>query len=167
MREVARHLYLKVLIWGPGEPGENSDDNAKAGYEKRCKIRETLKENFPNATVEFSEDLIEPDSIDGPLDQEARHARIAHLVIILDISRGADLELDYFSKYPWFREKVWLLVPQKYLDSPGLADEVYKLIPERQRQGFTSEEFDRSDVAKVMSVKIVAHVAMDKLLKGY
>jgi hypothetical protein len=165
----ARQQRLNVLIWGPGDPGESGTPNSKKSYDKRCLIRKELRENFPRAEVKFSEELKEElketITIRGTIPQETVHAASADLVIILDISRGADLELDHFAKYSWFRKKVWLLVPQKYLDTAGLVAEVFNLIPKGQRQGFTDEQFERCDVAKQMSVDIVMTVAALKLLE--
>jgi hypothetical protein len=164
--DLARQQRLNVLIWGPGDPGESGDPDAKKGYAKRCLIRKELRENFPRAEIKFSEELKETITIRGTIPQETVHAASADLVIILDISRGADLELDHFTKYSWFRKKVWLFVPQEYLDSAGLVAEVFKLIPKDQRQGFTTEEFERCDVAKRMSVDVVTTVATLKLLEA-
>lgn len=161
--EGLRKKRLRLLIWGPGDPGKDGTAKAKANYEKRCLIRQTLKEKFPRSDVAFSEDLRTLELI-GQLKQEAVHAKAAHAIIILALSRGADLELDHFVlNYKWFREKVWLLVPQEYLAKGSLVeDEVFKLIPQGQIQGFTAEEFDRSDVAKRMSVAIATTVAFNK-----
>jgi hypothetical protein len=163
---LARQQRLKVLIWGPGDPGERDDPVAQKGYAKRRHIRGELKKNFPRSQVTFSEELEKSEVIIGTLTQEAIQAKIADLVIILDISRGADLELDYFTKYSWFRQKVWLLVPKEYVNTTGIIAEVFKLIPKDQMHGFTAEEFDRCDVAKIMSVNIVTTVAALKLLEA-
>jgi len=151
---------LDVLIWGPGDPEENDDDaEAKKAYEKRCLMRATLREKYPRARVRFSEEIKKRNPEMSQLDQETFDAKFADLVIILDIGRGADLELDHFTKFSWFRTKVYLFVPQKYLDAPGLADEVYKLIPEKQRKGYSPEEYERCDVAKVRTLDIMEIVA--------
>lgn len=162
--DVACYQRLNVLIWGPGDPGENGDPEAKKAYEKRCLIRTVLLEKYPRSKVRFSEEIKKRNPEMSQLDQETFDAKFADLVIILDISPGAHLELNHFTKYSWFRTKVCLFVPQKYLDTPGLADEVYKLIPEKQRKGFSPEEYERSDVAKVMAVNIVEIVAGLKLI---
>src|SRR6266576_329176 len=160
---LARYQSLAVLIWGPGDPGENGDDEARQRYAKRCLIREVLREHFPRSTIRFSEEIKKRNSFTTQLDQERNDAYNADAVIILGMSRGTDLELDHLIVHSWFRKKVWLLIPQQRLASPGLADEVYKLIPENQRSGFTPEEYERSDVAKVMSVNALDAVANTKL----
>lgn len=161
-RSLARYQSLVVLIWGPGDPGENGTDEEKQRYAKRCLIREVLKEHFPRSTIFFSEEIKKKNPLTTQLDQERTEAFNADLVIILAMSHGSNLELVHFIKHSWFRKKAWLLIPQQYLVSPGLADEVYKLIPENQRSGFTPEEYERSDVAKVMSVNALDVVANRK-----
>jgi hypothetical protein len=165
----ARQVELRVLIWGPGDPGEGGSPEAKDGYEKRCLIRKELREKFPQSQFEFSED-IHIRRIIGSVRREAVHAASAHLVIILDINcgaRGVHLEIDHFTQYPWFRSKVWLLIPKEYLDTKGLVADVYKLIPDDQIQGYTPDQFKLCHVAKEMSVGIVETVATEKYLNHF
>ena len=163
MDDKLRRKKLRLLIWGPGDPGNDGTPQAKKNYEKRCLIRTTLKEEFPRSDVVFSEDIITLKLI-GTLKEEVVHAKAAHAVIVLDISRGSHLEIDHFVlRYEWFRKKVWLLVPQEFLTKGSLVeDAVYSLIPQDHIQGYTLEEFDRCDVAKQMSVRIATTVAFDK-----
>ena len=147
-----------VLIWGPGKN--------QAGYDKRCMIRDVLRNLFPRSKFDFSEDIQIPEII-GTLPKQAVQAKIAKLIIILDISRGAHFEINHFTKYSWFLSKAWVLVPQEdlnRLDEGGFAWQALRLIPRQQIKGFTAEELARSDVAKVMSVDIVTTVAVMELI---
>lgn len=161
--DLARQQELTVLVWGPGDPGKSGSPEAIEAYEKRCLIRQVLRDKFPRSEIDFSENRPNEEIL-GQLEKQLVDASNADAVIILDMSRGAHLELDFFTRYPWFREKVWLLVKREYLGTTGLVAEVFKLIPQNQIQGFTDEEFKRSDVAKIMSVKAVTTVAVRKLL---
>lgn len=153
---------LLMLIWGPGDPGEGGSPEAKDGYKKRCQIREALRENFCNAEVEFSEDL-ETCDIEDLLLREAVQAKISDAVIILPISHGAYFELYYYStKYPWFHEKAWVLAPQTYLNTTGIAGELLKLLP--KKFGYTAEQFERCDTTKI-AVGIAKAVATQKKLQ--
>lgn len=153
---------LLMLIWGPGDPGEGGSSEAREGYKKRCVIRDALRANFPNAEVEFSEDL-ETSTLTDLLLREAVQAKISDAVIILPISHGAYFELYYYStKYKWFPEKVWLLAPQEYLDTAGIAGELLKEI--KKKYGYTPEQFE--DYTRKMSVDIGTAVATAKRLQS-
>lgn len=153
---------LLMLIWGPGDPGEGGSPEAKEGYKKRCLIRDALRANFPNAEVEFSEDL-ETGGIEDLLLREAVQAKISDAVIILPISHGAYFELYYYStKYKWFHDKAWVLAPQEYLNTTGIAGELLKRLP--RKFGYTAEQFERCDTTK-MSLEIATAVATEKKLQ--
>lgn len=157
----AREQELLMLIWGPGDPGEAGSPEATEGYKKRCQIRRALQENFPRSEIKFSEEL-DIDETMGLLRGEAVQAKIFDAVIILPISHGSYFELYYYSgKYSWFREKVWVLAPEEYLDTKSIAAEVLKLFP--NKVSYTVEEFKRCDTTK-KSVNIATAVAVDKLL---
>jgi hypothetical protein len=160
-----------ILVWGPGNPGADATAERKLAYEKRVKIKKVLKKEFHRAEVHFSEDLEMlriADGIHGQLSKEALQAFVADLILILDISRGADLELDHFiSTYSWFRNKVHVFLPNQYLPPRGLVSEVFGLLSKDQLEGFSEEEFERCDVAKVKAVKVALSAAMSLYLHKF
>lgn len=160
----ARLQALSVLIWGPGKPGKGASDAAKKGYKKKKLMRRTLRKYLPNAEVEFSENL-DNEGILDPFVAEGIDAQGTDLVIILDISPGANLERTYYTQYDWFRSRAWILVPQEYVNTRGLVGKIYGRIPRHQVQGFTAEEFDRCDVATKLSLRVAKTVAAKKLLE--
>lgn len=102
----------------------------------------------------------------GQLRIEALQAKIADLVLMLDLSRGADLELDHFvPTYPWFRAKVHVFLPAKYVSTKGLVADVFKYIPQDQIEGFSDKEFNRCDVATTKAVRVALSVAMDSYMR--
>lgn len=52
----AHYEAIKILVWGPGNPGQKASATKRRAYEKRLEIRKVLKEQFPRADVQFSED---------------------------------------------------------------------------------------------------------------
>src|SRR5437660_9209352 len=132
IRRDSKFEPITILVWGPGDPGAGAAADKRKSYNKRLQIKDVLRKEFPRASVFFSEDpeMIEiGEGIVGQLRIEALQAKISDLVLMLDISRGADLELDHFvPTYPWFREKVYLLLPEKYVSTAGLVADVLKYI---------------------------------------
>lgn len=162
---------LRVLIWGPGNPGEHAPENRVLAWKKRCLIRKVLRSVFPCSDIKFSEEIDTPKGDLDLLVRETAHAAKADVVIILDMSPGANVERDYFiPRYNWFRQKVFLLVPKQKDGDPRPSDEsgprgdIYRAIPDRQIKIFTKKQFDDSDVAKKISVDIVTTVALLKRL---
>lgn len=169
IKEDAKNSALKILVWGPGNPGPSAEKNKKAAYEKRKQIKDVLRKEFPRSEVYFSEDkemkAISGDMI-GQLEKEALQSAVADVIIMLDVGRGVDLELDHFVlTYPWFRDKVIVFLPAEYVSSKGLVSEVFKYINTNQVEGFTKAEFDRCDVAKIKAVKAVQSIAIILLLR--
>ena len=164
IRERARYEAINILVWGPGDPGPDAPQERRLAYAKRIQIRDVLRKEFPLAEVHFSEDpemIRIADGIYGQLRKEALQASISHLILMLDISRGVDLELDYFvPKYPWFRDKVFVFLPEQYVASQGLVAEVFDYLKEEQIQGFSQEEFDSCHVATVKAVNVAHTVAL-------
>jgi hypothetical protein len=168
LRESARQAKLRVLIWGPGDPGPSAAPEAKQRYEKRLKMRKAVESTFPRAEVRFSEDpplLALTATIPGLLRKEAVHAKLAHVVLMLDISRGADLELDHFvPTYPWFRDKVYVFLPEAYVGTTGLVSDVFKYLRPDQLLGYTAAEYGACSVATIKAIEIVDAVAISHLL---
>lgn len=165
----AKYEPITILVWGPGNPGARASAERRKAYAKRVQIKEVLKKEFPRASVHFSEDteMIElGEGIRGQLRVEALQAKVADLVLMLDISRGADLELDHFvPTYPWFRDKVHVFLPEKYISGKGLVSEVLNYIPRDQVEGFSDKEFKVCEVATVKAVRAALAVALDSYLK--
>lgn len=160
----ARLEPIKVLVWGPGDPGPTAPPEIKKAYQKRIQIKDELKKAFPRAEVFFSED---PEMLEisktfrGHLRKEAFQAKIADLVLMLDISRGADLELDYFvPKYSWFRDKVYVFLPERYVPPKGLVKEVFDYLLPYQVEGFTDHEFEHCSLATEKAVAIAEGIAL-------
>jgi len=84
---------------------------------------------------------------------------------MLDISRGADLELDHFvPTYPWFRDKVYVFLPEAYVGTTGLVSDVLKYLRPDQLLGYTAAEYGACTVATVKTIEIVDAVAIAHLL---
>lgn len=169
IRENARYAPLKILVWGPGNPGPGASDEKRRNYEKRVQIRDVLRNEFHRAKIFFSEDpeMIEiAENISPQLRKEALQAKVANLVLMLDMSRGADLELDYFvPTYPWFRDKVHVFLPEKSVPPKGFVKQVFDHLREDQVEGFTDQEFEECSVAKQKAVRIVEIFCIDYCLR--
>ncbi len=167
LRTLARKQELLVLVWGPGDPGSKASANAQLGFRKRKQIKAEIEQIFPGANVRFSEDSDLQNMTDymrRQLRREMVHARIADVIVVLDVSRGADLEVDHFiQKYAWFREKAYVLLPQKYVGTKGLVADVFDLLPRRQLIGFTEDELKTCHVATQVCISIVDEIAMQML----
>ena len=168
-RQVQRQ-EIKILVWGSGDPGPTASPEKRKAYEKRVQIKKVLESTFPNAEVHFSEDpeMIQlTDHLVGQLRKEAVQARIADLIIMLDISRGADLELDHFvPTYSWLRDKVHAFLPERYVSSQGLVKEVFDHLKPEQVEGFTDQEFEECTVATVKAIRPAESMAYDLMLQG-
>ena len=169
VRQDSRYEPITILVWGPGDPGQKASTDRRDSYLKRLQIKEVLREKFPRASVYFSEDPEMREvgtGIVGQLRIEALQAKISDLVIMLDLSRGADLELDHFvPTYPWFRDKVHILLPEKYLSGTSLVADVLKYVPRDQVEGFTDEEFKRCEVATMMAVRAAQSAALNSYIR--
>jgi len=167
---VAKFETLRILVWGPGDPGVGAPPERVDAYNKRLQIRDELRKQFPRAEVFFSEDP-EMQALGPPemsqLEREALQASGANLVLMLDISRGTDLELDHFvPTYSWFRDKVYVLLPERYVPPRGLAKEVFDYIRPTQVVGYSDDEFKLSKVVRERAVNVATIIAMKKRLKG-
>lgn len=164
IKQDAKYEPITILIWGPGHPGRRAPLERRKAYNKRLQIKEALKKEFPRASVHFSEDteMVEiGEGIIGQLRIEALQARVSDIVLMLDVSRGTDLELDHFiPRYPWFRDKVHVFLPEKYVAAQGLVSEVLKYVPHDQVEGFSDEEFDSCNVATIKAVRAALSAAL-------
>jgi hypothetical protein len=170
LRAMAKAYPLKVLVWGPGDPGAGASEEVRKGYEKRLQIKEQIQTNFPNATVRFSEDP-EMQEMGYPgmtkLEQETEHAYWADLIVSLFISRGAYFELDYMiPAFSWIRDKVYLLLPDRYVSTEGFIKELYNFLRPVQIKGYTDEEYRICKVATERSLEIAGIRATMLVLKS-
>ncbi|MEX0597545.1 MAG: hypothetical protein WD512_13720 [Candidatus Paceibacterota bacterium] len=156
---------LKLLIWGPGKPEKGSSNKF---YDKRVQMKEILREKFPFAEVYFSEDQEMRDlskDIIGELNKEAYQAKIADAIIILLVSRGSNLELDYFvPKYDWFPKKTYILIEEKYHETKGLVKDVLERLKPDQIIPFTEKELDECKVAKGHTLRFAKTIACMRYL---
>lgn len=167
--ELARRQSLRILVWGPGKPGPGATTEQVRRYEKRCHIRDEVASVFEHSEVRFSEDP-ELDKLTARVKRQVRkealHAKWAQVILMLDVSRGVDLELDHFvPTYPWFRDKAHVFLPERYVGTGGIVSDVLKLVPADQVIGFTDDDFSACRIAKEMSVEIVDELAKEQLLR--
>lgn len=169
IKAALRYEPLKILVWGPGDPGSSATPECRKAYEKRLQIKQILADKFRCSEVYFSEDpeMVQiSEGIRGQLRKEVLQARIADLIIMLDISRGADLELDHFvPTYPWFRDKVYVFLPEQFVPPHGLVREVFDHLTRDQVEGFSTEEFERCSLATEKAVQIAESFALIKKLR--
>ena len=169
IKEDVKYETINILVWGPGDPGSDAPSEKRRAYEKRIQIKEVLRKEFPRAEVYLSEDteMIKiAEGIHGQLKKEALQASAADLILILDIRRGADLELDHFvATYSWFRDKVFVFLPEQYVPpTQGLVAEVFNYLTENQVEGFSEQEFKDCTVATVKAVRAAHTTAMASYL---
>ena len=153
-----------VLVWGPGEPADEiSVDSAVTYWQKRNQIKEQLRKTFPKAEVFFSEDQElrnRTRSMEDPLVEEMVHALAADCILILDVSRGAHVEVDQFAANPRIADKIRLLIPDKWVGTKGLVGVLHQRV---RVFGFSHDEFQFCKLATEKSVHIVLSVAIRKL----
>ncbi len=174
LKQRAKGYPVKVLVFGPGEPASDATPEQRKGYEKRCQIREEVSKEFPMAEVHFPEDpemITIADGIRGQLRKEALQAKLSDIVIILDISRGADLEIDHFiSKYSWVRDKVHIFLKEEYFkaykEEKSLVAEVLKQINPNQIESFTDEDFKLCRIATEMAPLAVLSAVYDCIMNS-
>ncbi len=160
LRRKARLQELVVLVWGPGEPRPGAPDVLQNYWAKRVQIRETLTGLFPNSDILFSEsDALRDQTrdLDDLLAEELAHAAIADCILVLDVSRGAHVEVDRFSAIPAIASKMTVLLPEKYVGNDGLVSQVHQAI---RVVGFSGEELAACHVATVKSVRVVDTAAL-------
>lgn len=164
IKQDAKYEPIIILIWGPGKPRRRASLEQHRAYTKRLQIKDILKKEFPRASVHFSEDTEMAEIGEGIIGQlriEALQAKVSDIILMLDLSRGADLELDHFvPTYPWFRDKVHVFLPKKYVITQGLVSEVLKYVPHDQVEGFSDEEFDSCNVATIKAVRAALSAAL-------
>jgi hypothetical protein len=168
---VVRQQELVILVWGPGDPGPAGDPQITLYWRKRNQIRDALQARFPNAEVLFSESSALRDHtrhLGTLLVEERAHAEIADCILILDVSRGASLELDHFSADPAIARKIRLLIPSRYVGGTGLISGVHEKV---RVAGFTDDDLNTCRVASEIAPNLVEAVAIEKMtadrLRGF
>jgi hypothetical protein len=160
LRERARMEQLLVLVWGPGSSN-------KEYWGKRNQIRDEIKSVYKNAEVEFSEsDVLRDHTRDlaSLLVEELAHATVADCIIVLDVSRGAHVEVDRFSSRPEIASKMTLLIPEEFVGGTGLVSHVHKHV---NVTGFSPSQFKDCNLATKLAISIVDGVAIDRLTRPY
>jgi hypothetical protein len=164
LRRRARLQELVVLVWGPGDPGPTGSTEIRKYWEKRKQIRKAVSSKYPNAEVLFSESTALRDytrDLNDLLAEELVHATIADCILVLDLSRGAHVEVDRFSLLPEIAAKMTVLLPDRYVGSTGLVSHVHRSI---YVLGFSDDELDRCYVATKKSLSVVDSFAIQKLV---
>jgi hypothetical protein len=164
LRRKARLQELVVLVWGPGDPGKGGPVETRKYWEKRKEIRKVLARKYPNSEVLFSESTGLRDhtrDLNDLLTEELVHASVADCIVVLDVSRGAHVEVDRFAFVPEIAAKMTVLLPERFVGGTGLVSDIRKRI---HVLGFSDEELDRCYVATKKSVSVVDKIAVQKLL---
>lgn len=146
---------LAILVWGSGQ-GSPKD------YEKREKIRTTLKEFFPHADVKFSEDSDLRDLVPGRggisiPQEELWEFAACDVCVALDTGIGVGQEIARYANTV-FAYKLLILTHEKYKDLETFP----AALRENQNQLFyTEEEYDSCDVCS----RVLEHVKQVALAK--
>jgi hypothetical protein len=147
---------LKVLVWGPGPA-------ATRVHEKRVRIRDLIRDTFPNADVRFSEDLpaIVDDGVLSQRDQELWHLAACDLCVVLDVSEGPSSEI---ATYCDTRDayKLFILTPDRYRDSNSFPADLRK---HKVQAFFSDQEFDECKLVE-KAVERARQIAMKRYMNG-
>ena len=165
LSEKAKEQQLVILVYGPGDPGPGGSDELRKYWQKRNQIKEILKDTFPRSEVFFSEDLGLREltvGLEDLLVEELVHTSIADCILVLDVSRGAHVEVDRFSSIPDIACKMRILIPDRYVGTSGLVSAVHA---DLRIEGFTKEEFDKCKLATEKCVNLVMSFAYKKVLQ--
>lgn len=167
--KIKRDERLVIFVWGPGEP---ADDTENIYYDKRVEMKKKLDKEFDLSEVYFSEDEIPQETtsyMGSTLRSEALQARLSDVILLLPVSRGSDLELDYFvPHFPRIKEKVVIFIPEEYKKTKGLIGEVYGMLEQHQIIGYTEEELEVCNVAKIKSVNaVLGMIIYNKIKDGH
>lgn len=160
----AKSQQLVILVWGPGQPSPGAVGDPLLYWNKRVQIRDVLSREFPNSEVLFSEHAALRDytrDLEDLLTEELVHAAVADCILVLDVSRGAHVEVDRFSEKPSIAANMRILIPERFVGTTGLVGSVHQ---DLRVKGFSDDELTRCVVATEMVVKIVLSFAIRKLM---
>lgn len=166
LRNQAKREEITVLIWGPGDPGPTGDIERQKYWTKRVQIKEVLQREFPNAEIAFSEDRELRELTAGLEDllvEELVHAAVADCILVLDVSRGAHVEVDRLTAYPLVAQKIRLLLPERFVGTTGLVSVIHQGV---RVSGYTDADFEACRLATKQCVDIVLSIAIDKRLRS-
>jgi hypothetical protein len=127
-------------------------------------IKKHLREAFQNSGIFFSEDdelRARTKHLEDVLVEEMVHGLAADCILILDVSRGAHVEVDQFATNAKLAPKIRLLIPTRFVGTKGLVGVVHQRV---RVCGFTDEEFEACRVARDLAVNVVESVAIRKLI---
>lgn len=146
LKASARGVPLVILVWGPGAPGATASPTMALLWAKRREIRSRLRVEFPHSEVFFSEDpelRRNVDDLPTVLAEELAEAWVSDCIIVLDVSRGAHVEVDHFSAIPEIAAKMHVFLPEEYVDR-GLAREIHRRVA--SVNGFTDDDLRECNV---------------------
>jgi hypothetical protein len=161
----AKREDLVVLVWGPGDPGAAGSPELQKYWQKRQKIRDSLADVFKSSEILFSESGSLRDhtrDLQNLLTEELVHAAAADCILVLDVSRGAHVEVDRLSGYAVIAQKIRVLIPDRYVGSSGLVKVIHDKLAV---VGFSEDEFTDCRLATDKCVKLVLSVAIEKMMK--
>jgi len=159
LNKVKKTTHMNILVWGPGDPGPTGLDYNKKAYAKRLQIKDVLKATFDDVDVFFSEDpemRVATDLTSNELLREAIQVEKADIIIVLDVSRGTNLELDhYILSNARSRDKFHVFIHQNYFPVTGLVKSVFDKLSDDQIEGFSDDDFDKCSLATKKAVNAV------------
>ncbi|HEY0763010.1 MAG TPA: hypothetical protein VGD61_11635 [Pyrinomonadaceae bacterium] len=136
IQSLCEAIELNILIWGPGK-------SSPTQYAKREKMRLQIKNNFINADVRFSEELMDimPGGGEGLSihEQELLHLAACDVCFVLDVSKGAGEEIAHFIN-SGFGHKLVILTHEKYKDVSSFPAALRK---HGNQLFFNDEEYER------------------------
>lgn len=153
---MVRSVDVNVLVWGSGV-------SASEHYEKRMKIRDTLKSEFRNADVRFSEDKELDSLVPGSAhkfthEKELWHLAACDVCVVMDTSQGAGEEIAHFISTSHAR-KLMIFTHEKYRRSSTFPGS----LRQNQNQVFYSElDYASCELVKQI-LERVQQVALAKL----
>lgn len=153
-----RLVELAILIWGPGS------DPLDQHYLKRQKLRETVKNTFPNCDVQFSESIDLSAAVPGgstlpSSTQEFWHLAVSDMCVVLDTAKGPGEEIAYFAKSP-YAHKLLILTHEKYGDVPSFPSSVRSGLNQLM---YTDNDYESCELVASV-VGRLAHLALLKLI---
>ena len=163
--EDLRWQPLKILIWGPGKPSRSSTIAKKKRYRKRLQIKTILRQLYKRADVYFPEDIRirrMVRKIRSERDKALFIADMSDLIISLDMSRGADAEIDDFiPNFPSIKEKTYILIRNRYLNTSSYVENaIFEDLPDSHLIGFSDWHYNKCNVATKMAPDIALSAAI-------
>lgn len=152
-----RMTRANVLIWGPGDKDEN--------YPKRVELRDGLRERFPKADIQFSEEVGYPPGLEwladrNPVVQQVAHLETCLVCIVLDVAKGPGEEIATFLQGA-YGQKLFVLTPERFKDSRSFP----AAVRERGSQEFFSdEEFTQGKLVDRAYIRIYEEILRQRAM---